>query len=101
MFPMRQLIFLLCLLSSVSGVSAQQALDAKRDRVSGTARIVQQKYCSADADLFTVSLKIEIEVKNSSKTSLYLLWPMVPWVSKVASGVGEAESGHFLYEQTA
>ena len=101
MFPMRQLIFLFFLFGGAFRMSAQQALDAKPDWVTGTARILQQKYCSADADLFTVSLKIEIEVKNSSKTSFYLLWPMVPWVGKIASGKGEAESGHFLYEQTA
>jgi hypothetical protein len=101
MFPMRQLIFLFFIFSCVFSMSAQQALDTKPDPPTAKARILQQKYCRADADLFTVSLRIEIEVTNSSKTSLYLLWPMVPWVGKVASGVGDAESGHFLYEQTA
>ncbi len=101
MLPMRQLIVLFFLLSSVFNISAQRTPEARPDSITAKASILQQKYCRADADLFTLSLKLRIEVVNSSKSAVYLLWPMVPWVGKVASGVGEAESQHFLYEQTA
>lgn len=96
-----QLIILFLLLSSVFSGSAQQIPDVKPDSVTARARILQARYCRADADVFTVSLKLKIEIANSSKSAVYMLWPMVPWVAKVASDVREAESGHFLYEQTA
>jgi len=55
------------------------------------ARVVEQKYCRGDADIFTVSLELELEIENPSGTPVQLLWPMVPWVGKVASGVADAE----------
>lgn len=101
MLPVRQLILLFFLFNSVAGLWAQQTPGAKADPVTTRVRILEEKYCQADADVFTVSLKLEIEVVNSSKAPVYLLWPMVPWVGKVALGVAEAQSGHFLYQQTA
>jgi hypothetical protein len=65
------------------------------------ARVVEQKYCRGDADVFTVWFGLELEIENPSTTPVHLLWPMVSWVGKVASSVGNAEAGRFLYEQTA
>ncbi len=101
MFPMRQLIAVVFLFGGVLSMSVQQTTVAKPAPVTVTASILQEKYCRADADVFTVSLKLKLEVMNSSDATVQLLWPMVPWVAKVASSVGEAESGRFLYEQTA
>jgi hypothetical protein len=97
---MRQLTLLFLLFSSAFAL-AQQTPSVNPDRITAKVRILQQEYCSGDAEVFSVSIKLKIEVANSSKTPVYLLWPMVPWVGKVASGVREAESGRFLYEQTA
>jgi|ERR1700680_1556430 len=100
MLAVRQLNSLFFLFSSMLSTSAQQTPDVKPSGVTARARILQQKYCRADADIFTVSLKLRMEFVNSSNTSAYLLWPMIPWVAKIAAGFGDAESGHFLYEET-
>lgn len=99
MLPMPVIFaFLWGLMLSLSGHQAQQH---ESNMVRAKARVVEQKYCRGDADLFTVSLRLKVEVFNSSETPVYLLWPMVPLVGKVASSVGDAEAGRFLYEQTA
>lgn len=101
MFPMRQLIVVILLFGGILNVSAQRTTAAKPAPISAKVSILQEKYCRADADVFTVSLKLKLEVTNSSDATVQLLWPMVPWVGKVASSVDDAESGRFLYEQTA
>jgi hypothetical protein len=98
---MRKLIVLFLVCGSVFSASAQQTAEAKPGSVAARASVLEQKYCRGDADVFSISLKLKIEFVNSSKSDVHLVWPMVPWVGKVASSVGEAESGHFLYEQTA
>lgn len=101
MLPMRQLIPLFFLLGTVHAVYAQQATRVSRDPIIARVSIVQQSYCRGDADLFTVSLKLKLEAVNSSERPVYVLWPMVPLVGKVAGSVEEAQAGHFLYEMTA
>jgi hypothetical protein len=68
--------------------------------VVAKARIVGQSYCRADADLFTVSLKLDIDVLNPSKESIYVKKSMIPWVAKVASNTTDAQSGRFMFEIT-
>lgn len=101
MFPMRQLIAIVLLFGGVLSLSAQQTNAAKPVPITVKASILQEKYCRADADVFTVSLKLKLEITNSSDATVQLLWPMVPWVAKVGATVEKAESGRFLYEQTA
>ncbi|HTS09727.1 MAG TPA: hypothetical protein VMP68_29445 [Candidatus Eisenbacteria bacterium] len=101
MFPMRQLIAIVLLFGGVLRLSAQQTTVSKPASITVKASILQEKYCRADADVFTVSLKLKLEVTNSSESTVQLLWPLVPWVGKVASSMDAAESGRFLYEQTA
>ena len=101
MLSMRQLIFLAFLLCGLFRVSAQQTNGAYTPPLVAKVSILNEKFCRADADVFTVSIKLKIEVTNSSKSTVHLLWPMVPWVGKVASNLEEAEAGHFLSEQTA
>src|SRR5690242_18800863 len=101
MFPMRQLIVVVLFFGGILNVSAQQTTAAKPSSITAKVSVLHEKYCRADADVFTVSLKLKLEVTNSSDATVQLLWPMVPWVAKVASSVDNAESGHFLYEQTA
>jgi hypothetical protein len=100
MLPMPVMVVLLLsrLMFSLSGQQAQQP---ESNMVRAKARVVEQKYCRGDADTFTVSFGLEIEIENPSKTAVHVLWPMVPWVGKVASSIGDAEAGRFLYEQTA
>lgn len=92
------MILLLGLMPNLSGRRADQP---ERNMVRVRARVVEQKYCRGDAEAFTVSLGFEIEIENPSKMPVHLLWPMVPWVGKVASSLGDAEAGRFLYQQTA
>jgi len=68
--------------------------------VVAKARIVDQSYCRADADLFTVSLKLDVDVVNPSKESIYVKKSMIPWVAKVASNTTDAQSGRFIFEIT-
>jgi hypothetical protein len=63
-------------------------------------QIVQQKYCRADADLFTVSLRLKIEVSNPSASPIQVRTPLIPYVAKVSSNIADAESGRFLYQIT-
>jgi len=97
MLPMPVILFLLGLTFNPSARQAQ----SESNMVRVKARVVEQKYCRGDADAFTVSLGLEIEIENSTKTPVDLLWPMAPWVGKVASSVEDAKAGRFLYEQTA
>jgi hypothetical protein len=94
-------MFVFLLSHLMFSLSGQQAQQTKSNMVRAKARVVEQNYCSGDADAFTVSLSLEIEIENPSKMPLHLLWPLVPLVGKVASSVGDAEAGRFLYEQTA
>ena len=98
---MRQLILLLCLLVTVCVVDAQQANGVSGGPITARVSILQQSYCRGDADVFTVSLRLKLEVVSSSKTRVYVLWPMVPFIGKVARSLGDAESQRFLYEMTA
>jgi hypothetical protein len=101
MLPMRQLILVFFLLGSVRVASAQEATRVSVEPITARVSILEQSYCRGDADLFTVSLKLKLEAVNSSKRPVYVLWPMIPLVGKVAGSVGEAKAGHFLYEMTA
>ena len=101
MLPMRQLISVVVLVCGMTFASAQDTTRVSREPVTAKASIIRQAYCRGDADLFTVSLKLRVEVVNSSKKTVYLLWPMVPMVGKVASSPVEAEAGRFLYEIAA
>jgi len=69
-------------------------------RLRATVQIVQQKYCRADTDLFTVSLKLRIEVLNPSSSTILVRTPLVPYIAKVSSSIFDAKSGRFLYEIT-
>lgn len=100
MLPM-PMMFVFLLSGLMLNLSGQQAQQPESNMLHAKARVVEQKYCRGDADAFTVSLRIKIDIENSSKTPVHLLWPMVPWVGKVASSIGDAEAGQFLYEQTA
>lgn len=101
MLPMRQLILIVFLFGNIVLIRAQEGIRAGREPVLAKASIIRQGYCRGDADLFTVSLKLSLKIANSSKTPVYLLWPMVPMVGKVAASTTEAEAGRFLYEITA
>lgn len=100
MLPM-PMIFVFLLSGLMLNLSGPQPQPPESNMLRAKVRVVEQRYCRGDADAFTVSLGLEIEIENPSKTLVHLLWPMVPWVGKVASSVGDAEAGRFLYEQTA
>jgi hypothetical protein len=91
-------VFLSGLMLNLSG---QRAEKPESNTLRVRARVTEEKYCRGDANAFTVSLGLEIEIENPSRTPVYVLWPMVPWVGKVASNLGDAEAERFLYQQTA
>jgi hypothetical protein len=95
------MIFVFLLSGLILNLSGQQAQQPETNVLLSKVRIVEQKYCRGDADAFTVSLGLDIEIENPSETPVHLLWPLVPWVGKVASSVGDAQAGRFLFEQTA
>lgn len=100
MLSVRQLTILFLLCGVQYTARAQQVADVKSGQATARARILHEHYCRGDADLFSISLKLEVEVANTSNSTVYLVWPMVPWVGRVAQTVKDAESGHFLYVQT-
>lgn len=70
------------------------------NRVEVKARIVRQFYCRGDADTFTVNLDLDVTVTNISKDPLFFKRSMIPWVTKVARNVADAQSGRFLFEMS-
>jgi len=62
--------------------------------------VAVRRYCHGDADLYTLSLGLDVKVFNASKTPLYVRESMIPWVAKVAASLSNAQAGHFLYEIT-
>jgi hypothetical protein len=98
---MRQLISLVLAVGGLFNVSAQQTVAQSPVPVTAKVSVRHVAYCRADADVFTVSLRLNIEVANTSTSVVQLLWPMVPWVGKIGSSLEKAKSGRFLFEQTA
>jgi hypothetical protein len=66
--------------------------------VKAEARVVGQRYCEGDADLFTVALDFEIQVTNKSKRTLYIRSDMVQAIIRVASDLEAATQGKYMYE---
>lgn len=99
MFPKALICFgvPLCLVCALFNAGVQ-ADDARL--VSVKARIVKQSYCRADADLFTVSLKLAINIVNSAKEPIYIKKSMIPWVARVASTETDAKNSKFIFEIT-
>ena len=69
-------------------------------RLHAKVHLVQQKYCRADTDLFTVSLRLRVEVSNPSTSPILMRTPLVPYIAKVSSNIVDAEAGRILYEIT-
>ena len=91
-------ILLSLFLAMAPVLSNQQSQEDQRLRAA--VQIVEQKYCRADADLFTVSLKLRVEVSNPSTSPILMRTPLVPYIAKVSSNIVDAESGRILYEIT-
>jgi hypothetical protein len=100
MLPKAQVIFFALVLSLPCELFGVRTQAQDNQAVVAKARIVEQSYCRADADLFTVSLRLAISVVNSSKESIYVQKSMIPWVAKVASSTPDAQSGRFMFEIT-
>lgn len=101
MFRMRRVAFLSCFVGLVLARPGQQSNRAEPGGIRTNVRVTQEKYCRADANLFTVSLRLTVEVLNSSTEIAYLPPNLIPWVARVAANVQDAKSGHFLYEVSA
>lgn len=92
-----------CILSSLTLTIVPALSNPPSDDASPLhARIIiaQQKYCRADADLFTVSLRLRVDVSNRSGSTILLRTPLIPYIAKVSSNVEDAKSGRTLYEIT-
>jgi hypothetical protein len=89
-------VFLLLSLAMVPVLSNQQNHDDQLLRAK--VQILQQKYCREDKDLFTVSLKLRVEVLNPFTLPVLMRTPLVPYIAKVSSNIIDAESGRILYE---
>jgi hypothetical protein len=63
-------------------------------------RVSGQEYCSGDADLYTVSVKVDVEVFNTSAVPIYIPKSIVPLAGKVAGSIAEADAGHYLFEES-
>lgn len=89
---------LLCLMVSPSWAQKTDGNQSEINRAK--ARVVKTTYCRGDADLFTVSVGLDVEVSNASKGPVFLEPHMTPWIARMATSVGDAESGRFLFELT-
>jgi len=98
MFPACPVLFFFSLFGLVLGPSGQQRHRVGTGPIRAKAQVAEQKYCSGDADLFTVSLKLDVEVSNPARETIILAPTMIPWVARVAVTVKDAELGRFLYE---
>lgn len=63
-----------------------------------TVNVIRESFCYADADIFTVSLELEIRITNRSSQPIRFSSTMTPYVAKVASSLQAAQTGTYLYE---
>lgn len=96
----------MALLFSVPSSARQQLSTATGDwsqdnAIKTEARIVGQRYCEGDADLFTVALDFEIEVSNNSKNTLFLRSDMIQSSIRIAQDLETARRGSYMYESGA
>jgi hypothetical protein len=63
-------------------------------------RVLGEEYCKGDADLYSVSFKVDVEIFNTSKADIFLPKSMVPLGSKVADSIANAETEHYLFEES-
>src|SRR5208283_5632283 len=89
---------ILLLLSSLVDPTVLNRQVDKDQQLRAKVQIVQQKYCRADAELFTVSLKLKVQVSNPSSSAILVRTPLIPYIAKVSSSIVDAESGRILYE---
>lgn len=101
MLRLQRVAFLASFVGLMLGPTGQQPNLAESSEIRAKVRVAQERYCRADTDLFTVSLKLDIEISNSSPGAVYLAPKMIPWAARVAANVQDAKSGHFLYEISA
>lgn len=65
------------------------------------AHIRGQTYCYGDADVFTVSLALDIEITNKSLVAIYVNeLNLIPYVGRLAATLQDAQSGKYLFELT-
>jgi len=100
------LLSLVALLFSFPSSAQHQLSTATGDwsqdsAIKTEARIVGQRYCEGDADLFTVALDFEIEVSNNSKDTLILRSDMVQSSIRIAPDLEAARRGIYMYESSA
>jgi hypothetical protein len=102
LFPRRLSLIILTLSLSLHAQQPPTAagnVDWSPDRdVKAEARIVGQRYCEGDADVFTDKLDLRVRVTNNSKRSLYLRSDMVPDFIRVSSSLEAARQGRYMYE---
>lgn len=91
---------ILLLLSSAVVPTVLHRQVYKDQQLRAKVQIVQQKYCRADAELFTVSLRLKVQVSNPSNSAILVRTPLIPYIAKVSSNIVDAESGRILYEIT-
>jgi hypothetical protein len=107
--PTLRAAFLLSFVALLVGFpsSAQQQLStatgdwSQNSAIKTQARIVRQRYCEGDADLFTVALDFEIEVSNNSKDTLFLRSDMVQSSTRIGPDLEAARRGSYAYESGA
>lgn len=66
--------------------------------VTAHAKVLRESFCYADADVFTVSLALQITISNSSSKPVQFSSALVPYVGRVASNREEARRDIYLYE---
>jgi hypothetical protein len=91
--------FILSFPSSTQQRLSTTTVDWTQDTtIKAAARVVGQRYCEGDADLFTVILDFEIQLFNTSKDTLFLRSDMVQRFIRVASDLEAARRGSYMYE---
>jgi len=83
----------------------QHSLDAQRsvpesEHFRVETRLLGEVYCKGDADLYSVSFDVDVEIFNTSKVDIFLPKSMVPLGSKVADSIANAETEHYLFEES-
>jgi hypothetical protein len=71
---------------------------AQAPSTKAVAKVIGEKYCEGDSDLFTVRLDLDVRVTNDSGSTVYLRSDMIPYVTRVASDVEAAKRGDYIYE---
>jgi hypothetical protein len=93
-----KLLALWVVFAGLMSIDAAHIPAKKTGAVRAIVRVLQQHYCSGDAEVFTASLKLDVELQNILDRPIAFRDDLVPTVARVSRSFAAAEAGKFDYQ---